>query len=584
MNQKLRILALLTGAAALGCSGTINSDTGTPPGQGGPGPSGAPGSTPGGPSGGNNPSSPPPSNVGALNDTATVPGPAPLRRLTTFEYNNTVRDLLGVTTTDGAKLTDDQGSSDSGFVKGGSITGSTDARSVMTSAEDIASAAVAKLATILPCKAVPSDRPGQDTCADQFVDKFGLRAFRRPLSMTESADLKALYRAHRAAPLSEPFDQAIGAVISAVLQTPYFLYHWEQAAEGATKDGQLVRLGGFELASRLSYLFWATMPDDALFTSAQTGKLNSPDDVAREAQRLLADDRARAGLGDFFDQYLELGNMFDLPKDQGSLPLYSTDLVQSMINESHNFVASLFFGPKADGKMDTLLTSSTSVIDGGLAKLYGVPSVTGTDSKSADLDGTKRAGIFTQAAFLTAKADATDSHPVKRGDAILRRVLCTELIIPATLVVPPLPEPVPGQTTRERFSVHHESPCASCHQMIDPIGFSFEHYDAIGGYRTTDAGKPIDATGQFSVGSKMLKFDGAVELMKGLAQTTEAKDCMATQWLRYTLRRREVGTEDPTLKVLKDAVSSGDLRQLMIASTKARTFTHRALSPGEVAQ
>jgi hypothetical protein len=584
MNQKLRILALLIGAAALGCSGTINRDTGTPPsGPGGSPTPGGPGATPGGPGG---PTvTPPPSNAGALNDSATVPGPAPLRRLTTLEYNNTIRDLLGITTSDGSKLTDDQGSSDSGFVKGGSITGSTDARSVLTSAEDIATQAVTKLATLLPCKAIPADRAAQDSCADQFVEKFGLRAFRRPLSTTELADLKGLYRAHRDAPLSEPFDQAIGAVITAVLQTPYFLYHWEQAAEGAVKDGNLVRLGGFELASRLSYLFWATMPDDALLTSAQMGKLNSPDDVAREAQRLLTDDRAKAGLGDFFEQYLELGNMFDLPKDQASLPLYSTALVQSMIDETHNFVASLFFGAKADGKFDTLMTSSTSVIDGGLAKLYGVNAGTGTGAQSADIDATKRAGIFTQAAFLTAKADATDSHPVKRGDAILRRVMCTELIIPATLVVPPLPEPLPGQTTRERFSMHHESPCATCHQLIDPIGFSFEHYDAIGGYRTTDAGKPVDSTGMVALASKMMKFDSATDLLKQIAQTSEAKDCMATQWLRYTLRRREVGTEDPTLKVLKDAIGAGgDLRQLIIASTKARTFTHRALSPGEVAQ
>jgi hypothetical protein len=514
----------------------------------------------------------------------TVPGAAPLRRLTVLEYNNTIRDLLGVTTTAGAKLTDDQGSNDSGFVKGGSITGSTDARTVLTSAEEISATAIAHLPTLLPCGAVPAARADQDACADQFVEKFGLRAFRRPLADAELTDLRAFYRAHRDPALGESFEQAIGAVITALLQTPDFLYHAEQAPEGALKDGALVRLGPYELASRLSYLFWASMPDEALFTAAGSGKLGTPDDIAREAGRLLADNKAAGGLQDFFVQWLEIGNLADLPKDP-TLTMYSPALSQSMDLETRNFVSSVFFGAGADGKLETLLTSPKSVIDAGLAKLYGVSGFTGQGTKPADLDPTQRAGIFTQASFLTAMADAIDSHPVKRGASILRRVLCIELEVPATLVVPPLPEPQPGQTTRERFSIHSMSPCATCHTQIDPIGFAFEHYDAIGAYRTTDANKPVDAKGTFTLMSGAINYDGAVQLMTKLAASPEARECMATQWLRYTLRRRELDSEDPSLKVLQSKLSAGaDMRQLMVAATKARTFTHRALSPGEVTQ
>jgi hypothetical protein len=152
--------------------------------------------------------------------------------------------------------------------------------------------------------------------------------------------------------------------------------------------------------------------------------------------------------------------------------------------------------------------------------------------------------------------------------------------------VPPLPEPKPGQTTRERYEVHSASPCATCHKVLDPIGFAFEHYDNIGAWRDTEVMKPINAKGSYtpeSTGTE-LKFDGAVELMKGMANLKEVKDCMATQWLRYTLRRREVKDELPSVKVLEASMSTGDLKELLVAATKARTFTHRAPSPGEVTQ
>jgi hypothetical protein len=544
-----------------------------------------PGSPNGGPGVGS-PSNPvpPPDHTGALGDDMTKPGAAPLRRLTRLEFDNTVKDLLGVSSATAAgRLTPDQGSHDSGFNAGGSITGSSDARGVLTSAEEIAAAALQKLPMLLPCNAVPAGRAEQDTCADQFVEKFGLRAFRRPLGGGELTELKNLYRANRSAPINDSFEQAISAVITAILQTPQFLYHWEVSPDGPIKEGPLLRLGPYELASRLSYLFWSTMPDDQLFTAAAAGKLNSPEDISREAKRLLASDRASAGLQDFFLQWLEIGELSDLPKDP-SIKAYSPALVQSMTAETKSFISSLFLGPKADGKLETLLTTPSTVIDANLAKLYEVAGFTGTGQKPTDLDASKRAGIFTQASFLTAMADAVDSHPVKRGVTILRRVLCTDLVVPATLVVPPLPEPLPNQTTRDRFSVHHMSPCATCHAIIDPIGFAFEHYDAIGAYRTTDAGKPVDATGVFKLGSSPeLKFDGAVELMKGLAKAPEARDCMATQWLRYALRRQEIPEEAASLKVLQATIAGNtDMRQLMVAATKARTFTHRAPSPGEV--
>jgi hypothetical protein len=579
--QTLRILALLSGAISLGCTGNINGDTG-PGSSVGPDGKPMPGGT-GSTGGGGGVKDPPPDNTGALNDSKTVPGAAPLRRLTRLEYDNTVRDLLGVSTSTSGKLSADQGSGESGFMTGGAISGSTDARGVFTSAEEVTTAALGKLSSLLPCNSIPTARAAQDTCADQFVEQFGLRAFRRPLSTSELADLKALYRANRDAAIGDSFENAIGGVITAVLQTPQFLYHWEVGPEGPIKEGSLLRYGPYELASKLSYLFWATMPDETLFTAAKSGNLNSPEDIAREAKRLLASDRAKVGLQDFFIQWLELQNLRDLAKAP-DFTLFTPDLVAAMSQETRDFVNSLFFGAGANGKLETLLSSPKSVIDANLAKLYGVSGFTGTGTKATDLDPEKRAGIFTQAGFLTAKAEPDVTHPVKRGDAVLRRVLCQELVIPADLVVPTLPEPKPGQTTRERYSVHHELACATCHKIIDPIGFSFENYDPIGAWRDTEEMKAVDASGTFTLSTGDVTFKNAVPLLKAIAKSPEAADCMATQWLRYSMRRRELTSEDPSIKVLQATMMGGDMRELMIAATKAKTFTHRAPSPGEVTQ
>ena len=189
-------------------------------------------------------------------------------------------------------------------------------------------------------------------------------------------------------------------------------------------------------------------------------------------------------------------------------------------------------------------------------------------------------------AFLSAKADTGDSHPVKRGDTILRRTLCMEFKLPDN--VPPVADSTPGgSTTRERFSMHAMMPCATCHVLIDPIGFAFEEFDAIGAFRTTDQGKKVDSSGTASTpGGATLKFNDAVELMTQMAGLPEVGDCMTTQWLRYMLGRREVAGESPSQKVILDEFKKAnyDLKAMLVALTRTRTFTHRSASPGEVTQ
>jgi hypothetical protein len=327
------------------------------------------------------------------------------------------------------------------------------------------------------------------------------------------------------------------------------------------------------------------MPDDKLFASADAGKLTTPDQVATEARRMLSDPKARIALNDFHIQWLRIGALGDLPKDP-SLTDYSPEVAQSMLKETQEFVANLYQGPNSDGKLETLLTSPASFIDGNLAKIYGVKNIQGANMQPASFDPAQRAGLLTQGTFLTAKADAIDSHPIKRGDTVLESLLCMKLEVPGNITVPPLPEPKQGQTTRERVSVHSSAPCATCHVLIDPVGFSFENYDAIGRFRTMEEGKQVDASGSFSVGKDTVKFKNVLELLPALARSQEVRDCMVNQWWRYALRRQEQQSEDPSIKLVREAfrLSGNDLRELLVAFTRTRAFSHRQPSPDEVLQ
>jgi hypothetical protein len=181
-------------------------------------------------------------------------------------------------------------------------------------------------------------------------------------------------------------------------------------------------------------------------------------------------------------------------------------------------------------------------------------------------------------------AESGESHPVKRGASILRRLLCTEVEPPANVEVPQPQAPAPGLTTRERFAIHAMNPCASCHRLTDGIGFAFENYDAIGAYRTTDQGKPVDASGSIALPSGTISFKNAVELAGALARTPEVQDCVATQWMRFFLRRNELRGDQASLQAATDVFrrSSFDLRELLVALVKTRAFTHRTPSAGEV--
>jgi hypothetical protein len=581
MSRSVRLELLLAAAlVGVGCTGEVGSNPNSPdptrpavPGQ--PNPPGVvtpPNTTP------PMPVKPDPTQPGA----ADQPGVVPLRRLTINEYNNTVRDLLGVSAGATNKaFSRDQESSQSGFVRGAALTTGADARAFLTSASTVSAAMTAKVSSILPCNPVPAAAAAQETCVKQFIEQFGKRAFRRPVAPDEAADLLALYTAQRAPDVGATFEDAVSAVIAGMIQTPYFLYHWELGASPALKDGNLVKLNSWEIASRLSYFLWSTMPDDKLFEAASKGELSTADQIAAQTQRMLADPKAKDAIKNFHNQWLEISDLASLEKDP-VLTGFTPELAQSMIDETGEFAAKVLLG---SGKIDDLFTSNASFVDANLAKLYGV-TATGSGLSPATLPADQRAGLFTQAAWLTSHADASNSHPVKRGVAILQRVACSDVQAPKDLIIPDLPEPKPGQSNRERFAMHGMNPCAACHQLIDPIGFAFEEYDAVGKFRTTESEKPVDSSGQFAMGTSTIKFKNAVEMVKQLVQTTEARTCMTKQWARFFLGRREGDGEAASIASAQDAFAKGgyDVKQLITTLTRSKAFTHRTPAAGEVLQ
>lgn len=527
-----------------------------------------------------NPNPPKPPKPG---ETPNLAGAMPLRRLTIFEFNNTIRDLLGDSTSpaSGGALAVDLPTA-VGYASGAKVVTSVDARQFLDLSQKVGNGDI-KLENILPAGCVTPTATAEEGCAKQFITKFGLRAFRRPLVTDEETDLQNLYKAQRAAPISGTYQEAIRVVIAGFLQSPNFLYRWELSGK-PIEDGVLVRLNSFEIASRLSYFFWASMPDNALFDAAGRNELQSPDRIAQEAKRLMGDAKFKDGLRDFSLQWLAVTGLPTMEKD-GTFANYNAQVGQAMLDETTEFFTGLLYGAKATGKLTDLFGSNVTTVSGPLAKLYGVSGATGDEPKSVTLPQDQRAGILTQGAFLAAHADADYSHPVKRGVHVLHNVLCIDIPGPDNVDVPPLMERKQGQTTRARYEEATEGKalCMGCHDRINPVGFAFEQYDAVGQFRTLEDTLKVDASGTVPLPSGDLSFTSGVDFARKLAATKEVQSCMSKQWLRYVLRRMEVADEAGSFEqALTDfSKSQWDLRELLVSTTKTVAFTHRKPQPGE---
>src|SRR6185369_10152416 len=264
---------------------------------------------------------------------------------------------------------------------------------------------------------------------------------------------------------------------------------------------------------------------------------------------------------------LDVGDLADQPKDPTLYPRYDAALTSAMSDELAMFTDSVIRG--GDGRLETLLTSSTAFPQGGLFDVYGVAQPAGfTVGTPVTLPAGQRAGLLTQAAFLARWAHADQSSPVHRGKLVRLNVICGHVDPPPPGVNTTPPPPSPVTSTRQRFAQHStDLVCASCHQLMDPIGLGFEHYDAVGAYRDTDGLGTVDATGQILSSGPDLAgtFDGALELAQKLARSTEVESCVASQWFRFSMGRMESTDDACSIKEVRDGfrASGGNVRALL---------------------
>ena len=508
-----------------------------------------------------------------------------VRRLTHAQYDNTVRDLLGDYSQPAQRFPPED------YVDGfkNQLTAQNMppllVETYSTSAEKLAlnSFRVGDINGLVPCKPASfSDAK----CRDAFVRRFGLRAFRRPLTEDEVKRYAAVFA--QQAQVNRRFLDGAGVVVEAMLQSPNFLFHVEAGPSGKYAD--------YDTASRLSYLLWNTMPDDALFEAAAKGELSTVAGRERAARRMLENaPKSRQALDQFFEEWLRFDRVVNAVK-ANRFTAFTPELALAMAEETRTLLHHLVSN---DRNFMEALTADYSFLTSELAEVYGVTAPRDQFEMVKFPADTKRAGILGQGTFLASTAGPTDTSPTARGIFIRERLLCQHVPPPPPGVITTLPDPLVDQAPKGRRQLmveHVENPtCASCHRLMDPIGFGFEHFDAIGRYREKElipvpsrsggggggggrGGPPpvpvdINAAGEIA-GIPNSNFSGAKELGAILADSPVCQECVVRQVFRYSYGRLETSADEQTIDQLYDRfkASGFKFKGLLVALVESPEF------------
>lgn len=510
--------------------------------------------------------------------TTVEPGPRVLRRLSREEYDATIKDLFGLDSHWGRAFVPD-------IVLGGFDNNANALRvtplladQIGRAAEEIAVEVMKNPAAILPCDVAVE---GAVPCATKFIEVVGKRAFRRPLLQADTDRYLALFQKAAAV---DGFYVGIEVVLRAMLQSPHFLYRAELGDPALQADSpSRVRLTPYEIATELSYMLWGTMPDAELMAAADQGLLETDAQIEVQAKRLLQDPRSDAIIERFVNSWLELDRLDSAPKDPMTYPEWNETLRKSLRSETMTFVK--YVVRNGEGTLPELFDAAYTFVNAELATYYGIaaPPVPVGEFGKVDLSGTNRAGILTHASILATHGKPAGSSPVHRGKLVRERLLCQPLPPPPPGIVAQPPPIDPTKSTRERYSVHStESLCRSCHELVDPIGFAYEHFDGIGRYRADENGLPINSTGEIlSTTSTNVKFDGTLELASVLANSPDVQGCYARQWIRYSYGLLDEGPLSCLSNSVANEFQSGNLNMLdlLIALTKTPHFRERRADP-----
>jgi hypothetical protein len=418
----------------------------------------------------------------------------------------------------------------------------------------------------------PDAKASKRDAAQQVLTAFAARAYRRPVAGDEIAKLMKLF--DLADRKGESFEGAVKVALEAVLVSPYFLFRSEAGRPNEDPAGAHP-LNDYELATRLSYFLWSSMPDDHLMAMAAKGTLGNPAVLDAEVDRMLRDPKSKALSDNFTSQWLQIRRLENVTPDAGRFPTFDEPLRDAMAREPVMLFDAIL---REDKSAITLLDADFTFVNERLARHYGLTDVTGTEMRRVMLGDRKRGGVLTMASVLTSTSTPARTSPVKRGKWVLESILGTP---------PPPPAPDVGAlrenaddkqklTVRERMEKHRTNPqCAACHARMDPIGFGLENYDAIGAWRDQDDGLPIDPTAKLPDGQA---FTGAEELRKILlARKGDFIRCLTEKMMTYALGRGIEFSDRAAVRKIGDSIARQDdkLSALVAEIVKSYPFRYR---------
>lgn len=512
--------------------------------------------------------------VGPGDETPSDPGSVVARRLNHAEYDNSVRDLLGTELRPARDFpADDLGG---GFDTVGSALSLSPA--YVVAYEQAAHQLIDDLYAdpkrrerVVSCDVAE----GGDDCAREVLGAFARKAFRRPVKSAELDSL--LLPVTTAQQLGASPEEGLRHALAAVLLSPYFLFKLELDPDPASATPR--RLSPHELATRLSYTLWSSLPDDALSAAADAGELTTREQIGAQIDRMLADPRAESLLDTFAGQWLEYARLEKHEVEGGTFPDYSPALARSMQREARRFVQEFL---RSSAPVESMLTARFTFVDAPLARHYGLAApdrAMADELTRVDTSEVPRVGLLTLGALLTSTSFSARTSPVKRGDFLFTHLLCGS-IPPPPADVPALAEDMSSLTLRERLEEHRKNPaCAACHKVMDPLGFGLENYDAIGAYRTREGDAPINATGTLPDGSS---FDGALELSAILAKDERFPRCVTRKFMTFATGRLLDQPEDERWVDYLTAhaqLSDGSLTSIIKAVLLSDVFLSRKPSP-----
>ena len=516
---------------------------------------------------------------------APIAADAWLTRLSHSQYRHTVADLFGIREDLDLPLSPD---ALDGFGFDTSNAFRVDLRlgpQYRAAAEALAERAVnepAIFARIVPCS------PEAPACRDEFLRAFGTRAFRRPPSDADIEAFRPLFGA--AAPPSESaFRLGVRRSIEAMLQSPEFLYIIvgasgrldtppSEASRSRAGDAPgSSQLDDYEMATRLSYFLYDSMPDEALFTAARERRLHTPEQVEAAARYMLTQPRVLEKLVAFHEQLWQFERFARISPDAATYPMVPDGFVQSVRQATRSFVRDVL---RNGGGLTELLTAPYAYADDGLRVLYGTAKTGSARFARVDFDPEQRRGLLMQVGYLASNAYSIRTDPIHRGLFVIRNLLCRTVPDPppgATTTPPPDTER-PIVTTRDEVDlVTGQSFCPTCHTEINAPGFAFEGFDAVGQARASENGAPVDTAASLWIDGRLARFDGAVELVELLARSREAHRCYSRRWLEFAYGRPLATSDLSTLDHI--AGSSMPIADIILAIVRSPAFSSLPARP-----